>query len=133
MSFLERLGGFRSSLSVLCDGRWDEIGLLLLVGGALDLLEERSEDAAALGRLWLLFSWLGDGLIGLALFNGSRGDNCRSCLTLQLLSGLGNVGSDDRSGGGSWSMLERYRREERGLHLLSATGATTGASSLISG
>jgi hypothetical protein len=83
------------------------------VGRALDLLEERSEDAAALSRLGLLFSWLGDGLIGLALFNGSRGDNRGSCLTLQLLSGLGNVGSDNRSGGGSWSILERYRREER--------------------
>ena len=92
-------------------GGRDEIGLLLLVRWALDLLEEGAKDGAALCGLGLL-----NGL--LLLLDGSRSndrssslgldrgrssglsnDGGRGSLRLQLIAGRGDVRSDDGSGG----------------------------------
>jgi hypothetical protein len=85
-------------LSILGRDNREKLALLLLGGGALDLLEERSEDAGALGGLGLLANNLG--VIDLGLIDRSRGDNSRCGLRLQLLAGVRDLLGDDWGGGG---------------------------------
>lgn len=116
-------GGLLGGL--LGGGSGDEVGLLLLVRRALDLLEERTKDRSALGGLGLLSGLLGNLLV---LLNGSRSDNGSSSLglnrgrssslsndgsgsrlSLQLITSLGDVRGDDGSSGGGLADLGSNR------------------------
>jgi hypothetical protein len=66
------------------------------VGGALDLLEERAEDAGTLGGLGLLIDRLDSGIVSLDLLSRSSDGLGRGSLSLQLLTDLGDVLGDDR-------------------------------------
>lgn len=92
----------RNGLSLLGRDRRSNLMLLLLVGGALQLLDEAAKDGAALGGLRLLLDLL---LLGLLLLSGrsssgNRGNGLVSIL--KLVGGLGgllNRGNDRGSGG----------------------------------
>jgi hypothetical protein len=117
LGLLEGLGGFLNSFRLLGGSRGDEIGLLLLVGGALDLLEERSEDAGALGGLGLLVNRLDSGIVGLDLLSGSSDSLSRGGFSLELLASLGDVLGDDRSLGGRGGDWGNGRSDNRSLLL----------------
>jgi hypothetical protein len=100
LGLLEGLCSLRDVLGILSGDSRDKLALLLLVGGALDLLEERSEDARALSGLGLLSDNLG--VVDLGLLNGSGGNNSSACLGLQLLACVRNLLGDNRCGGRDW-------------------------------
>jgi hypothetical protein len=107
----------------------DEVGLLLLVGGALDLLEEGAEDGGTLGGLGLLESLVilldgsrgNDGSSGLGL-NRSRGGGLsnnggRGGLSVQLITSLGDIRGDDGRSGRGLANLRSNRLLLSGLRL----------------
>jgi hypothetical protein len=107
--------------SLLGGSSRDEVSLLLLVRGTLDLLEEGAEDGATLGGLRLLCNLVllldrsrGNdrcSSLGLDRSRGSGLSNDRggSRLSLQLILGLGDVRGDDGSGGRGLANLRGNR------------------------
>jgi hypothetical protein len=105
LGLLKRLGGLGDGL-ILLDGCRGEtrLVLLLLGGGGLELLDERSEDGSTLLDLGLL---LGDGSRAVINLGSllSRGNNGSDRLGGGLLGWLYNIIGVDGSSGGDWNAL----------------------------